>query len=253
MRALVATVVVLCAASAFADPLGGLTGHVADPIGDSVEGATVIISGSNGIVDKLVTSKRGRFAANLAPGDYTIIFIHGSSRSATKVHVTANKMTIVDGEVDPNTGEVIYVNDKAPPPVAPRAPKKMPRPRYSDEAIERDVWTRAWMLLDVDENGRVLRAKFLHRPGADLDAIALETVFSMTFDPARDAAGNRIRARTVWGIEWPSFWWIVKGAKWTRCRGTGPLNLDSVHPVYRDCTEPKLENANREAWIPRPI
>jgi hypothetical protein len=128
----------------------------------------------------------------------------------------------------------------------------MKQPRYSDDAIEHDVWTRAWLLLDIDATGKVTRAKFLHRPGAGLDEIALESVFEMHFEPARDASGRSIRARTIWGIEWPSFGWRVAGGKWTRCRGTGPLDLDAIHPVYRDCTLPKLENANREAWVPRP-
>jgi hypothetical protein len=73
----------------------------------------------------------------------------------------------------------------------------------------------------------------------------------MTFEPARDAGGRKIRARTIYGLEWPSFWWLQSGAGWSRCRGTGPLNLDATHPVYRDCTAPSLENAARERWVHR--
>lgn len=104
--------------------------------------------------------------------------------------------------------------------------------------MARDVWTRAWMLLDIDERGVVRQIKWLHRPGYDLEPIALAHV------------------------EWPSYWWLVTHQGLTTrlpddagrlpCRGAGPLNLDRVHPVYRDCSLPDMSKVVSEPWIPRP-
>jgi hypothetical protein len=206
-----------------------------------------------GVEVETTTDRAGRYVANVSgAGLYRVIFVFDRSRSSGSVVVEAGRTALLDGEVSTRSGEIIYVRDLPPPPVAPRPPKRV-RPRYSDKAIVSDVWTRAWLLLDVDARGNVSRAKFLHRPGSDLDDIALETAFKTHFDPARDAAGNPIRARTIWGLEWPSYWWSISGGSWTRCRGTGPLNLDAIHPVYRDCTLPDLAGAEGETWMSRPL
>ena len=36
------------------------------------------------------------------------------------------------------------------------------------------------------------------------------------------------------------------------CAGSGPLNLGSVHPVYKDCSQPDLSRADKEPWLARP-
>jgi len=161
-------------------------------------------------------------------------------------------------------GETIIIRERGPGFKLP-VPLRDPRvaPQYSDEAIEHDAWTRAWMLLEIDERGVVQRTKFLKRPGYNLEKIAVERVFGTRFEPAHDGLGRATSSRIVFPIEWPSYWWIVAHTGLaTRipsfvgsvpCRGTGPLNLNRAHPVYRDCSVPDLSNANAEPWIERPV
>jgi hypothetical protein len=160
-------------------------------------------------------------------------------------------------------GETIIIRGHAPG-WKPAAPIKDPRiaPKYSDAAILRDAWTRAWLYLDIDERGVVQRVKFLNRPGYDLEKIALDRVFGTRFTPARNGRGRAEASTLVFPIEWPSYWWIVAhagivtripiSAGSVPCRGTGPLNLDHAHPVYRDCTPPDLAKIPTEPWIARP-
>lgn len=173
-------------------------------------------------------------------------------------------------------GEVIVIEGQRPVPhVRPKVKDhdREAAPVYSDAAIERDAWTRAWLLLDVDETGRVARFKFIKRPGHDLEPIAARKVFGLRFEPARDAAGRPIKAWVIWGIEWPSYWWMVamnlpptRMPPWrltsrgprrldasVPCAGKGPLNLDSIHPVYKDCSLPDLSRRfDAEPWWVRP-
>jgi hypothetical protein len=172
-------------------------------------------------------------------------------------------------------GEVIVIEGQRPRPHVPPRVKNHDRvatPPYSQTAIERDAWARAWLLLDVDEAGRVTRFKFINRPGHDLEGIAAHKAFSLRFDPARDSANHPIKSWVIWGIEWPSYWWLVAmGQPTTRmppfiltprgprrldsgvpCRGSGPLRLDSIHPVYKDCSLPDLKRPfDAEPWINR--
>ena len=161
-------------------------------------------------------------------------------------------------------GETIIIRSHGPG-YKEAKPKKDPRiaPKYSDEAIDRDAWTRAWMLLDIDDHGVVQRMKWLKRPGYDLERIALERVFSTQFEPARDGLGRAQSSMLVFPIEWPSYWWLVThygvttripvSAGGVPCRDSGePLNLDRAHPVYRDCSMPDLSKIPTEAWIDRP-
>jgi hypothetical protein len=173
----------------------------------------------------------------------------------------------------PQSDEVIIIDEKPPrPAVEARATNFSPRktPPYSDEAIERDAWTRAWLLLDIDARGTVTRFKFLKRPGYDLEEIAAREVSRLRFDPARDARGRPQRTWMIWGIEWPSYGWLttflgvasgmppVVGfpprsmAASVPCRGSGPLHLGSIYPVYRDCSQPDLSRRHFDGqpWIP---
>src|SRR4029450_9881483 len=67
-------------------------------------------------------------------------------------------------------GEVIRIRGKQPKPARPRNHSAIKAPPYSDRAIARNAWTRAWMLLDVDARGRVVRLKFMKRPGYGVGA-----------------------------------------------------------------------------------
>jgi hypothetical protein len=131
-------------------------------------------------------------------------------------------------------------------------------PPYSDRAIATDAWTRAWMLLDIDEKGKVTRAKFLKRPGYDLESIAVRWAMALEFDPAIDFDSKPIRSWLVVPLEWPSHGWMVQ---WTRlatgipdtshipCRGSGPLHMSSLYKTYRDCSPPDWRSANAEPWL----
>jgi len=167
-------------------------------------------------------------------------------------------------------GEVIEIHD---PPVKPKPINFKPSkaPPYSDAAILSDAWTKAWMLLDVSETGEVTRVKFLKRPGYDLEKIAIKEAFKLRFDPARDNHNQPVRTYVVWPIEWPSAWWLsdfvgTRSAMppmvgfpphrmdwYVPCRGSGPMNLDSYHPAYKDCSRPDLSKAAVEAWVAPPL
>lgn len=160
--------------------------------------------------------------------------------------------------------EIIRLQGHAPPTVPPKPMKNYFRiaPRYSDYAIQHDVWGMAYVMLDIDPTGAVERVKLLKRPGYDLDKIAIDTAFQLKFTPAKDATGRAIGSQLIWPIEWPSYWWMVdfEGIA-TRvpleyidavpCRGSGPMHLGSVHPVYRDCEMFSPDAVNTAQWIER--
>jgi hypothetical protein len=159
-------------------------------------------------------------------------------------------------------GETIIIHGTAPPKVMPKAKKRYGRiaPAYSDYAIEHDTWAKAWLLLDIDEQGNVARVKLLKRPGADLDQIAIERGFSMKFEPAQDIHGNAMRSQLVTPIEWPSYWWLIaREGIATKipeyigkvpCIGSGAANLGSIHPALRDCSPaPDLSKLDEFPWI----
>jgi hypothetical protein len=159
-------------------------------------------------------------------------------------------------------GETIIIHGTAPPKVLPKAKKRYGRiaPAYSDYAIERDKWAKAWLLLDIDEQGVVTRLKLLKAPGYDLDQIAIDRGFSMRFDPAQDANGNAIRSQLITPIEWPAYWWLIareglatkipEYIERVPCFGSGPMKIGSIHPAYRDCSPPPaLSDLDKFVWI----
>lgn len=263
----VASIVVFCA-TASADPLSQLSGRVSDRSYDtSVEGALVYISGAQGLAKVLTTDSAGGYRVALEPGTYHLIFAYGNSRTSAKVTL-ADKPITLDGKLDSLEGEVIVIKGKIKPPVMPKPKNYKPQkaPPYSDRAVLSDAWTKAHMLLDVTEAGEVVRFKWLKRPGYDLEKIAVQEVFKLKFDPARDGTGKPMRAWVVWEIEWPSAWWLEKfvGTRsgmppiigfparrkdwYVPCRGSGPMNLGSLHPTYKDCSRPDLSKVNSEVW-----
>lgn len=161
-------------------------------------------------------------------------------------------------------GETIVIQGQAPPMVAPKPKKRYHRiaPAYSDAAIEHDVWAKAWLLLDVDEQGNVARVKLVKKAGYDLDQIAIDRAFSMKFEPAQDGWHHPVHAMLLTPVEWPSYWWLIAREGLAtkvpdyvvnvRCAGTGPLNLGSVHPSLRDCTPPPdRKTIDAAPWIAR--
>ena len=161
-------------------------------------------------------------------------------------------------------GETIVIEGHAPPKVQPKPVKNYFRiaPAYSDAAIESDIWSKAYLLLDINDRGTVTRVKLLKHPGHDLDLIAIDTAFHLKFSPAQDDSGRPIPSSVVWPIEWPSYWWMIDlfGLA-TRipdeivhvpCRGSGPMHLGSIHPTYRDCETFPLSAFETEPWIQGP-
>src|SRR5688572_15025246 len=177
MRLLVA--ICLLASTAAADTLSGRV--VDQQTGVPVEGALVMISGPSGLTATVNTDAHGRYSATVDAGTYNVIFAHGSSRTSGRVTV-ADAATL-DGKLDALQGEVIVIRDKIAPPVAPKPKNYKPHkaPPYSDAAVLSDAWTKAHMLLDVDEQGIVRRYKFLKRPGYDLEKIAAREVSKLVF------------------------------------------------------------------------
>ncbi len=258
---------------AHADPAAAtITGMVADPYGVPLAGATVLILGPSGFEQHSETDRRGEYRVTLkSTGKYHVVFTGYRSHDSRSFIVKPGSANRADGNLDPSTGEVIVIHDPPPPPVIATAPPRRKLPAYSDYAIVHNTWTRAWLLLDIDETGKVLRFKFLKRPGADLEGIAASYVFGTTFEPARDGSGRAIRSRLVWDLEWPSHSWLIArtgvaagippSIRYVPCAGSGPLNLDmaahdsydrtltSGTAMYRDCSMPKLTPAHTEAWI----
>jgi hypothetical protein len=192
----------------------------------------------------------------------------------------------LDLEVELADGEIIRIIDSKPPTVPPQLSKDVPMitPPYSEAAVERDAWARAWLVLDIDETGKVVRVKLLRRPGFDLDDIAVKEAMKLRFEPALDENKQPMRTQMLWSMEWPSHGWLVEhngtatrmpneayvidplkrgfggigepvaprtGAAplWrVPCAGSGPLNLDLRYPVYRDCSKPNLERASILPW-----
>lgn len=161
--------------------------------------------------------------------------------------------------------EVIEIHDYAPPKVtASYNPRKLPA--YSDEAVLDDAWTRAWLLLDIDEHGNVRRFKFLKRPRYHLEAIAANEVWQLSFVPAHTQGNTPIETNAIWRIEWPSNswlqavnygltntlphddWWTGRPmADFVPCAHTGPMQT-----FERDCSQPDVTRADSEQWITRP-
>jgi hypothetical protein len=168
-------------------------------------------------------------------------------------------------------GEVIVIEGQAPPATPPKPTNfvKQAAPPYSDRAILSDAWTKAWLLLEIDERGNVARIKFLKRPGYDLEKIAIAQAFKLHFDPALDGGKRPMRSTLVWEIEWPSAWWLStfvgtrsampkvvghpprRQDHYVPCRGSGPWAMGSVRPTYKDCSKPDLSKIATETWIER--
>jgi carboxypeptidase family protein len=269
----VASLVLLAARPAAADVTCRLSGMVADINGGKpVEGARVKVSDRHGVIQITTSNAAGRYSIDVPPGDYAVAFEYGTSRTVNQISVTQTcTSTLDDGKVD-TTGEVIVIQDLKPPthPATATNYKSRANPPYSDEAIARDAWTRAWMLLDVSSTGEVTQFKFLQRPGYDLETIAAREVFKLQFEPARDEHGQPMRIWMVWGMEWPSNGWLVamnlprstrppivgwpphRMSDTVPCKGSGPMHLGSIYPTYRDCSQPDLSKYPSEPWIARP-
>jgi hypothetical protein len=275
--------IVLCGTSAAALADGALSGRVTDLTDRPVADASVVITGPDGGETRVTTDAAGRYTATVpGGGSYTVVFASGQARGTARVDIPGDGAAVLNSQLETG-GEVIELQGHSRPLVYAR-PRADPLviPRYSDEAVLSDHWTRAWLLLDIDERGVVMRAKFVKRPGYQLDAIALQHVFGIRFDPARDQYGVPARSYIVWSLEWPSMSWLAPRNRVGRrldgmtrmvqldpgvtlktrtgirveqlppCQGQAPMNLDNDHPILRDCSTPDLSKADAsEPWVDR--
>ena len=237
---LVLLVLVLAGGIAAADdpaPTTMLVGRVTDVLGKPIGDARVYLLPRGGGRLQTVTDKDGRYAIGLADGGaYSVVIAVGRVHTYRQVLVADRAVTTLDVEVetDISGGEVIRIIDqKLPAPAVPPKPssehpqKSLP---YSPQAMERDAWARAFLLLDIDETGHVTRLKLLKRPGFDLDQIAIDEAFKLQFEPALDAAGKPIRTYIIWNMEWPSWGWLVQGNGTAAGR---PVDYDGMYKYGR--------------------
>jgi hypothetical protein len=216
---------------AAADDAPTLSGRVTDLLGAPIANAKISVQATGAPTVEGTTDKDGRYTVALAKrGAYNVVIVSGHTRTYRQA-VVGDKPATLDIELEEaGNGEVIRVYD----PSLPR-PVVMPKPSsatpqkslpYSKQAMERDAWAVAWLLLDVDHQGDVTRLKMLKRPGFDLDEIAVEEAWKLKFDPARDSAGRAIRTLVVWKMEWPSWGWLVAGMGTTAGR---PADTDEMY------------------------
>jgi hypothetical protein len=264
MRTTIVAMALMFAPTASADELRG---RVLDETTNlPVSGALVTISAGER-VQTLNTDADGSYVVQVEPGTYDVTVANGKARSTRKV--TVSGVTSLEGKLDAGYGEVIVIRDKIAPPTPPKPTNYKPRstPEYSDAAVLQDAWTKAHLLLDIDEHGVVRRYKFLKRPGFDLEEKAVREIARLQFNPALDRTGKPMRAWAVWSIEWPSAAWLTKftgtysgmppvvGVPPRRldagvpCKDDNkPLVLSSMYSGYRDCSKPDLRNASAESW-----
>jgi hypothetical protein len=194
-----------------------ITGRVTDVLGRPVANARVYVLPRRGQPIQSKTSKDGRYSVDVSTlGTHGVVIAIDRAHTFRTVLVqrgVANALDI-DVELDTQGGEVIKIEDrKRPLPKVQPKPTKDPRVSlpYSEEAVERDAWARAWLLLDVDERGQVTRLKLLKAPGFDLDEICIEQALALTFDPALDQAGRPMKTYMLWTMEWPAWGWLIQG------------------------------------------
>jgi hypothetical protein len=194
-----------------------VTGRVTDVLGRSVPDVRVYVLPRRGKPLRTKTNKDGRYRMEVpAPGTYGIVIAIGKAHTFRTVIAKqgATNTLDIDAELDVEGGEVIRIEDRKRP-----MPEVVPKPKqdtqkslpYTDEAVARDAWARAWLLLDIDETGRVTRLKLLKKPGFGLERICLDEAFKLRFDPARDKAGKPMKNYMLWTMEWPSWGWLVQG------------------------------------------
>lgn len=226
---------------------GDLAGTVTDLEGTPLRGVTVHIAPSDAKERVVTTDAKGRYKLRLPSEGPTYIYVEDTVRITGQLAHTVREAE----------AEAIAIRETLPP-VVP-AKSLTPRdtvPEYSETAQDKNQWTRAWLLLDVSETGKVRRVKLLNKPGLDLDAIAVREAFEIGFEPARDRADKPVPTFVIWTWEWPAFFWQVENRKRPNrlppnigrmaCIGSRPDR------AMRDCTKPALAKAVTLPWIEKP-
>jgi len=262
-----------------------IEGRVTDVLGRPVAAARVEVRPATGQPHQTTTDKDGRYRVTVTTaGTHRVVVAIGNAQTISSVIAQPGVTTLdITSDLDLEGGEVIRIEERQRPAVKPKLePRSKPPLPYSEEAFERDAWARAWLLLDIDETGRVTRLKLLKTPGYRLEKICIDAAFELRFEPATDAAGRKMKTYLLWTMEWPSWGWLVRGNGvatrrpsgegethiFTRdqltqptaflfshsrapCWGSGPLHLDLQNTAYRDCSRPDLRLAETLPWITR--
>jgi hypothetical protein len=256
---------------------GKLSGRVTDLDDMPVKDAHVVLTGPTGVVTQATTDATGSYAVTVdAAGAYALVIDAGGAQRHLKIDIPADVEATLDSKLEIG-GEVIEVQgNREPLRYARVVSDPLAIPPYSDAAVLGDVWVRAWLMLDVDEHGVVNRARFLKRPGHDLDDIAVKHVFGVRFDPARDPEGRPARSYVVVPLEWPAKSWLQMHSAGSRrrdslpaaiqrdsrgmvfdiyppCAGTrSSIRGESSMTVMRDCSTPNLAKIDAsEPWYAR--
>jgi TonB-like protein len=190
-----------------------LYGHVTDLVGKPVPDVRVHVLAGGSEEQIVKTDANGDYQVQV-DGNKPLSVVVGAGDRFTfrRGQLKDGVRQRLDFELELADGEIIRIMDDKPPTVSPKLSKDIPRvtPPYSEEAVERDAWAKAWLLLDIDESGKVLRVKLVKRPGFDLDEIAVKEAMKLHFDPALDEHGKPMRTKIYWAMEWPSHGWLVE-------------------------------------------
>jgi hypothetical protein len=226
---------------------GELRGQVKSDSGEPLADVAVHVTSAEG--ERVVrTDEQGRYRVDLGTSQgQKFVFVRRIAR--------INGQSVETSELE--TGEEVFEIKEA------EKPKIMPKPTsgtnvipgYSDEARAKDVWAKAWLMLEIDDKGNVARMKMLHSPGYGLEEIAIRAAGDLSFEPARSTAGRPVPALVLWAYEWPAYFWLIE-------RKLSPERLtDAVESVpcakepsnrsrLRDCTKADLTKAAELPWIP---
>ncbi|HEY1546704.1 MAG TPA: carboxypeptidase-like regulatory domain-containing protein [Kofleriaceae bacterium] len=217
-----------------------IEGQVTDARGHALAGEQVHAVWGN-VDHPVATDHDGHYHLKLAAGASVLVFVYGD------VRITSTAANSHAGD----DGETVDMHDLVVPASPPKLKHSPKRPTYSDTATDHDAWLRAWLLLDIDESGKVVRLKVLDRPGYDLDSVATAFGFAAEFEPARDRANRPMRTQLMWVIDWPPF-------SWSNDEGRSPDSLPcrdehGTHParLERSCARPTIANALSQPWITR--
>jgi hypothetical protein len=282
LRVLVLVLVMVAGFGGTAAADAYLVGRVTDLLGKPVANVRVhvLTPGDHQIV---VTDDKGEYRVAV-DGNQQVAVVVGAGNFHTfrggtlKDGVTKR----LDFELEVSDGEIIRIIDDKPPAVPPKQVSSATHvvPPYTEEAIVRDAWAKAWLLLDIDVTGKVTRVKLVKRPGFGLDDIAVREAMKLKFQPALDGDRKPVRSTIYWAMEWPSHDWLMahqgtatrmptesyaidpfagfgalsplfeeKSLAHVPCAGEAPLNLDDPHPTYRDCSRPNTDKARYLPWL----
>jgi len=239
-RAFAVGVVMLAASVARAEDIEGVVTGAVDK--KPLAGVNVLVVGGAGTT----TAGDGRFRlTGIRPGTYTLVLRGPGGGSVEQtVDVVAEATLRVTVSLD-DSPEVVHIKEHLPPPSKRRAPEPVERysrlvPTYSDALIDANDWAIVWLLLHVDERGSVARVDVLKSPPRyRLDDLAVKHVQRFKFKPGLDDDGKPVPYTVVYKLEYVPYWSLVFGGPTNPpCAGSGPMNLDSSMPVYRDCEPP---------------